>query len=80
MIFLIVFSRKNGLQSVRDFPDSKLPEANAARESAIRENLANIGDIEIALFDAPDFATLRTTHRRYFETIQNMSDSFGKPA
>lgn len=78
MIFLIVFSRKTGLQSVTEFADSAVSEANIARAQTIRENLARLSDLEIALFQAESLATLKVTHRRYFESIQDLFESMGK--
>lgn len=75
MIFLVLFSRKNGLQRVVEYADSEIAAANLDHEQAIRSNLANLGDVEIALFDAVDFDTLKSTHSRYFSSLAQITDS-----
>lgn len=68
MIFLVEFSRKRGLRSLREFRNEDLRDANRERAKLIGQNLENLEDVEIALFQTTDLETFKETHSRYFKT------------
>lgn len=72
MIFLIVYSRKHGLLDMRAFAKNEMSSAQLARSESVRKYLTNLDDVEIALFETDSEDTLRSTHSRYFESIEQL--------
>lgn len=78
MIFLIEYDRDRGkLVTFSEFPDIKRAEAHDARLK-IEINLNGRGiDHEVVLLEAADVAALHKTHRRYFETLEQLASTPG---
>lgn len=76
MIFLIVYDRPSGLLVTFDrFADAERGSAENARLK-IELDLNRSGvDREVVLLEAIDEATLRRTHRRYFENARQILKS-----
>lgn len=76
MIFLIEYHREEGrLVKLRSFADSQRSEAENLR-LAVELDLQDRGvGREVVLLEANDEATLRRTHRRYFERLSEMGSS-----
>ncbi len=76
MIFLIQYDRKKGrLISFRPFDDSDRHIAEDERlELELRLNQLGQKD-EVVLLEAASQEALRQTHRRYFETLRQLSQS-----
>ena len=73
MIFLIAYSRSGGLLKMESFPTTEMTRAQANRAALVRTYLQQLSDVEIALFESEDEATLRRTHARYFETTPQLT-------
>ena len=74
MIFLIEYDRLSGLiVSRREFADSCRVDAEKARLDLELELGRKIEVREVVLLQATDEEALRRTHRRYFETPQQLS-------
>jgi hypothetical protein len=74
MIFLLDYDRKEGrLRCITD--DGERGRAQEARlNGELALNGANV-DREIILLEAVDEATLRRTHRRYFEDLSQLAEA-----
>jgi hypothetical protein len=74
MIFLIEYDRRQGrLVSLRPFDDSNRQRAEHARLE-LELQLNNLGiRHEVVLLEAATEDALRQTHRRYFETLSELS-------
>jgi len=74
MFFLIEYNRKEGrLVAIESFHDS---DRQKAEESRLRLELdLNVRGIdnEVVLLDAASEAAVRRTHRRYFETLAELT-------
>lgn len=77
MIFLIEYNRPEGcLASFRTFDEADRPKAQAVRlELELELNRKGI-DHEVVLLEATSEEALRKTHRRYFESLTEMGESF----
>lgn len=73
MIFLIEYDRNKGeLASFRKFTDAQRKDAQKERlELELELNRLGI-EREVVLLEAATEAGLRRTHRRYFETLQQL--------
>lgn len=74
MYFLVDYDRERGaLISLRSFaPEDRLPAEIARLELEISLNAQGV-DREIVILEAKDEASLRRTHRRYFENVAQLS-------
>ncbi len=74
MLFLIQYDRSSGqTTSINRYADSEYPKAVVARlEMELTAN-RNASDVEIVLLEAASEAALRSTHRRYFENLADLS-------
>lgn len=74
MIFLIEYDRDQGhIVTIKAFDDSERKEAEDARlELELNLNLKAIEN-EVVLLDAASEGALRRTHRRYFETLTELT-------
>jgi hypothetical protein len=74
MIFLIEYDRRQGrLVSLKSFDESDRRSAEQARlELELRLNKLRITH-EVVLLEAQSEYALRQTHRRYFETLSELS-------
>ena len=74
MIFLIDYDRLTGrIVSRRDFSDVDQADAEKARLD-LELDLRRTGIVrEVVLLQAVNEQALRRTHRRYFETLQQLS-------
>jgi hypothetical protein len=74
MLFLIEYDRDEGrIVTIRSFGDS---EREAAEDARLKLELnLNLKDIEneVVLLDAATEGALRRTHRRYFETLTELT-------
>lgn len=75
MIFLIEYNRQRGqIVSFTAFADNDRRQAEDARiELELKLNRANT-EHEVVLLEAATEAALRRTHRRYFETLQQLGN------
>ena len=73
MIFLIHYDRAKGvLVSMRQFADQERKAASTAKVD-LEISLLGVSDVsEVVLLEAPTEEHLRTTHRRYFETLMGL--------
>ena len=76
MIFLIEYNRSEGrIVTFRAFDDSQQREAEDARlEIELDLNRKGV-DHEVVLLEASSEERLRTTHRRYFEDLDQIAKS-----
>lgn len=74
MIFLIEYDRKNGkLVKMETYIDSERQKVDDAR-LALELNLFRRGiSHEVVTLEALSEAVIRTTHRRYFETLEQLA-------
>lgn len=74
MIFLIEYDRPTGnIVSRQEFPDADRADAESARLD-LELDLGRKGIVrEVVLLQAADEKAVRRTHRRYFETPQQLS-------
>lgn len=74
MLFLIEYNRDQGrIVTIESFGDSERETAENARlELELDLNLKDI-DNEVVLLDAATEGALRRTHRRYFETLAELT-------
>ena len=73
MIFLIEYDRaKAFLVSIREFDDLERRAAEDAR-LAIELSGSRGANSEVVLLEAANVETIRKTHRRYFEPIQDLT-------
>ena len=77
MIFLIEYNRPEGrLVTFQRFQDSeRLKAQNAWLDLELDLNRKGV-DHEVVLLEAASEAALRRTHRRYFETLRQILESF----
>ena len=73
MIFLIHYDRAQGvLVAMRQFTDQERKVASIAKVDLEISLLGVSGVSEVVLLEAPTEEHLRTTHRRYFETLTGL--------
>jgi len=74
MLFLIEYDPRNGeLISSESFDEAARTDATRARiEREVRLRHEGI-DREVVILEAADEASLRVTHRRYFDTASQLS-------
>ena len=65
--FLVVFNRRTGANSVREFPAGRGREAIRAR-FALEQQHRGDPDIEVVVLGSSSRAELETTHARYFRS------------
>jgi hypothetical protein len=70
--FLVVFDHLHGLKSMTEFADEERLEALRERFRLERE-YENDPTIEVVLLSAPSPEALLHTHRRYFETPEEIA-------
>lgn len=77
MIFLINYNRQTStLESITEFSDENRKMAEEARLTMEIKNIGRGTTREIVLLEALTKDALRHTHRRYFETLRQLtSDS-----
>lgn len=76
MIFLIHYDRsKSMLVNMIYFADNDRAVASQAKLDLEISLLGSNGSSEVVLLEAPSEEHLRTTHRRYFETIESLRAS-----
>lgn len=81
MIFLIEYNQKEGkIVSLREYEKSRQREAEHVRiEREVELNRQGV-DHEVVLLEADSEAALRRTHRRYFESLQDLKSGIGQTA
>lgn len=62
---------------LKSYPDEAAEEA-LSRKLELEFEFASNKDVEVALFESRDEATLRTTHSRYFENAANIAERLSK--
>jgi hypothetical protein len=73
MIFLIHYDRSKGmLVSMACFADDDRAGASQAKLDLEISLLGSNGSFEVVLLEASSEDHLRTTHRRYFESIESL--------
>lgn len=74
MLFLIEYNREQGkIVSMRRFDDSEKREAESQRlQLELRLRQMNVKH-EVVILDAGDEASVRRTHRRYFESLEELA-------
>lgn len=73
MIFLIDYDRDRGeIVSFRRFDNSERDEASEKRLQLELDNSRNGIFREVVLLEAKDEIAVRRTHRRYFETLDEL--------
>lgn len=78
MIFLIEYLRADGrLIKIERFDDSDRHRAQKARLKTELELLGRQVDHEVVLLEAETEDALRKTHRRYFESAQDLARANG---
>ena len=70
--FLIIYNRRTGVQSVREFSAGHEHEAIRARFAAEREHRGE-SDIEVAVLGSDSIDTLIRTHSRYFKSARELA-------
>jgi hypothetical protein len=74
MIFLIEYDRQTGkILAQASFSDSLRAEAESSRLALELRNLGKGLNHEIVLLDASSEDSLRLTHRRYFESLEELA-------
>lgn len=74
MIYLIVFDRNKGkLEQFTAFENADRSKAEAIRLSLDLAQTQQDSEIEIVLLEAESEADVRLTHRRYFESLVELS-------
>ena len=77
MIFLIEYDRHRGrMISLREFADSEQQQARVARLQREIELHYLKTEREVVLLEATTEEALRRTHRRYFESLPELVNSF----
>jgi hypothetical protein len=69
--FLVVYNRRTGANSVREFPPGQGREAIRARFEEEREHRSN-PDIEVVVLGSRSRDELMRTHSRYFRSAKEM--------
>ena len=73
MLFLIVYDRTSGeLVRFQEFPEAERTRAQDCRLEVEVELLRSGTQREVVLLEAPSDSALRRTHRRYFETAEQL--------
>jgi hypothetical protein len=73
MIYLIQYDRQTEtLVRLREYPREKLNDAQQARLKLELDLLEQKIQHEVVLLDASSEAQIRKTHRRYFESLEQM--------
>lgn len=73
MIFLIQYDRASGrLLGLQRFDDADRESAEESRFALELENARTASLVEVVLLDATSEEALRKTHRRYFETLEEL--------
>lgn len=77
--FLLIYDRPKGtLLSLTEYPEDQRDIAYAERR---RLELSKPAHIEVVILEATSEADIRRTHRRYFETLEELVSGFTpKPA
>ena len=70
--FLIVYNRRSGEQSVREFAAGQEREAIRAR-FLVERNHRGDSDIEVVVLSADSLETLERTHGRYFKNVHQLA-------
>jgi GNAT superfamily N-acetyltransferase len=79
MLFLIHYDRAKGrLVSIREFPETKMSDASAAKIDLEISLLGGSNRQEVVLLEADSRDDLRKTHRRYFETFEELRGDSGR--
>ena len=74
MIFLLEYQRSKGkLLTFKTFLDSELARAEQARIDLELELNEKGIDHEVVILEAASLTALRRTHRRYFETLDEIA-------
>lgn len=81
MLFLIEYDRKRGsMVSFRAYDDGERQRAEDARlDLELRLNAVGINN-EVVLLEAPNEDTIRRTHRRYFESLEELLETPLEPS
>lgn len=75
MIFLIQYDRTLGrIVELQTFDDEHRAAADTARFALELANARTGSLIEVVLLDAESEEALRKTHRRYFETLEQLTE------
>jgi len=72
--FLVVYNRRTGENTVREFPPGQGREAIRARFEAEGQNRGN-SDIEVVVLGSRSREELLKTHSRYFRSAREMVKS-----
>jgi len=72
--FLVVYNRRTGENTVREFPPGQGREAIRARFEAEQQNRGN-SDIEVVVLGSRSRDELLKTHSRYFQSARQMVKS-----
>jgi hypothetical protein len=72
--FLVVYNRRTGSNSVREFPPGHGREAIRARFEAERQHRSN-PDIEVVVLGSRSREELLKTHSRYFRSAREILDN-----
>ena len=81
MYFLLQYDRAQGqLVSVAEYSEQSSDRAHRDRLRIELVHFHDKNDIEVVLLQARDLSSLRTTHRRYFETISSLVTTIGTGA
>jgi hypothetical protein len=67
--FLVVFNRRTGANTVREFPPGSGREAIRQRFALERQHRSD-PDIEVAVLGSSSRAELESTHARYFRSAR----------
>ena len=74
MLFLIEYNREKGeIVTIRNFDESEKTEAEAARLELELDLRRSRVKHEVVILDAINEAGVRRTHRRYFESLQELA-------
>ncbi|MBI5364401.1 MAG: hypothetical protein HZA53_14570 [Planctomycetes bacterium] len=74
MIFLIVYDRPSGrIVTLQEFEYSARPLAEETRLQAELELGRGMASREVVILEAANISALRETHRRYFETLEQLA-------
>ena len=77
MLSIVKYRRKARLlEEVIPYEDDRIKEAQAERTRLEVEAAKTNGDLEVVLFGSKDLDTLKTTHSRYFESLDDMRRNF----
>jgi hypothetical protein len=69
--FLVIYNRRTGQNSVREFPPGQGRAAIRARFEEERQNQGN-PDIEVVVLGSKSRDELMRTHSRYFQSAQDL--------